>query len=120
MANIEITKKIPLELICITLLEERDMYGYEMVQELKKRSDGMLAINITTLYLALKRLTDKGYVSMHYSTEGDTRERSRIYYHYESSAAEYKEKLFSEYQRAVMGVQKFFDYRQEVRTGEKQ
>ena len=56
MRSAEITKKIPLELLCIRLLEERDMYGYEMVQEIRKRSEGLLELNITTLYLALKRL----------------------------------------------------------------
>lgn len=30
MKSAEITKKIPLELLCIQLLEERDMYGYEI------------------------------------------------------------------------------------------
>ena len=40
MKSIEFTKKVPLELLCMLLLEERDMYGYEMVQELKKRTDG--------------------------------------------------------------------------------
>ncbi len=119
MASIEMTKKIPLELICLILLEEQDMYGYEMVQELKKRSGGMLLINITTLYLTLKRLTDRGYVSLYYSTEGDTRERSRIYYHYEPSAAIYKEKLYTEYQRAVVGVQRFLDYGKDVKKSEK-
>lgn len=113
MSNVEMTKKVPLELLCLLLLEERDMYGYEMVQELTRRSDGLLAINITTLYLALKRLCDREYVSMYYSTEGDTRERSRVYYHYEPAAAAYQEKLYSEYRRVMLGVQKFLDYRQE-------
>ena len=49
MRSAEITKKIPLELLCIRLLEERDMYGYEMVQEIRKRSEGLLELNITTL-----------------------------------------------------------------------
>lgn len=110
MGNVELTKKVPLELLCLSLLSERDMYGYEMVQELSKRSDGLIVINITTLYLALKRLSEKGYVSMHYSTIGGTRERSRIYYHIETSAQEYKSKLLADYQKAVLGVQKFLDF----------
>ena len=50
MRSAEITKKIPLELLCLQLLGERDMYGYEMVQEIKKRSGGLMELNITTLY----------------------------------------------------------------------
>lgn len=109
MGNVEITKKIPLELLCLLLLEERDMYGYEMVQELNSRSEGLVAINITTLYLALKRLSERDYVTMRYSNFGGARERSRIYYHFEPAAADYKEKLLEEYRQTVLGVQKFLD-----------
>lgn len=110
MKSAEITKKIPLELLCIQLLEERDMYGYEMVQEIKKRSAGLLELNITTLYLALKRLNEHGYVSMYYSDAEDARERSRIYYHLEPSANEYKQKQKDEYERVVLGVRKFLEF----------
>ncbi len=109
MRSAEITKKIPLELICIRLLEERDMYGYEMVQEIGRRSGGLLELNITTLYLALKRLNEHGYVSIYYSDAGAARERSRIYYHLEASAGEYKAKLSEEYERVVEGVRRFFE-----------
>lgn len=110
MRSAEITKKIPLELLCIQLLEERDMYGYEMVQEIKKRSGGLLELNITTLYLALKRLNEHGYVSMYYSDAEAARERSRIYYHLEPAAVEYKEKLKEEYEQVVLGVRRFLEF----------
>lgn len=109
MRSAEITKKIPLELLCILLLEERDMYGYEMVQEIKNRSDGLLDLNITTLYLALKRLNEHGYVSMYYSDAEAARERSRIYYHLEPAAGEYKRKLKEEYEQVVLGVRRFLE-----------
>lgn len=110
MKSAEITKKIPLELLCILLLDERGMYGYEMVQEIKKRSDGLLELNITTLYLALKRLNEHGYVSMYYSDAGAARERSRIYYHLEPTAEEYRQKLEEEYERVTLGVRKFLEF----------
>ena len=110
MRSAEITKKIPLELLCIHLLGERDMYGYEMVQEIKKRSDGLLKLNITTLYLALKRLNDHGYVSMYYSDAEAARERSRIYYHLEPTAEEYRQKLEEEYERVTLGVRRFLEF----------
>lgn len=110
MGNQELTKKVPLELLCLLLLEERDMYGYEMVQELKGRSGGLLSINITTLYLALKRLNEREFVSMYYSDSDNAHERSRLYYHFEPGAAAYKEELMSQYQQVVKGVQAFFDH----------
>lgn len=106
------TKKIPLELLCILLLEERDMYGYEMVQEIRKRSEGLLELNITTLYLALKRLNEHGYVSMYYSDAEAARERSRIYYHLEETVGEYKQKLKEEYERVTLGVRRFLEFGQ--------
>ena len=99
MRSAEITKKIPLELLCIHLLGERDMYGYEMVQEIKKRSDGLLKLNITTLY-----------VSMYYSDAEAARERSRIYYHLEPTAEEYRQKLEEEYERVTLGVRRFLEF----------
>ena len=110
MRSAEITKKIPLERLCLQLLGERDMYGYEMVQEIKKRSDGLLELNITTLYLALRRLEEHEYVSTYYADAQGARERSRIYYHLEENAKEYREKLADEYKLVVTGVQNFFDY----------
>ncbi|MCI9225370.1 MAG: helix-turn-helix transcriptional regulator [Acutalibacter sp.] len=112
MKSAEITKKIPLELLCIRLLEERDMYGYEMVQEIKKRSDGLLELNITTLYLALKRLNEHRYVSMYYSDAEAARERSRIYYHLEPAAGEYQRKLEEEYEMVMLGVKRFLEFGQ--------
>ena len=111
MKSAEITKKIPLELLCILLLEERDMYGYEMVQEIKRRSGGLLELNITTLYLALKRLNEHGYVSMYYSDAEAARERSRIYYHIEETAGEYRRRLEEEYERVTLGVRRFLEFR---------
>ena len=112
MRSAEITKKIPLELLCIRLLEERDMYGYEMVQEIRKRSEGLLELNITTLYLALKRLNEHGYVSMYYSDAEAARERSRIYYQLEETVGEYKQKLKEEYERVTLGVRRFLEFGQ--------
>lgn len=109
MGNVELTKKVPLELLCLLLLQERDMYGYEMVQELSSRSLGIISINITTLYLALKRLSEKDYVSIRYMDSGDIRERSRIYYHFEPTAKDYRDKLLQDYLQAVRGVQSFLD-----------
>lgn len=110
MGNIELTKKVPLELLCLLLLQERDMYGYEMAQALKKRSDGLVIISVTTLYLALKRMADRDWVSMYYgSAGGDSRERSRLYYHIEAKGMEYAKELLFNYRQAVRGVQMFLD-----------
>ena len=69
-----------------------------------------MELNITTLYLALKRLNEHNYVSLYYSDAEAARERSRIYYHLEPPAEEYRLKLQEEYERAMLGVKRFMEY----------
>ena len=115
MGSKESAKKFPIELLCLSLLEERDMYGYEILQEFKTRSRGRIVINIPTLYMALKRLFERGYVSTYYSDseEDASRGRPRLYYHLEAPGAAYREKLLADYHEMVLGVREFFRHRKE-------
>lgn len=103
----DFSKRIPLELLCLALLKERDMYGYEMMLEIEERSGQLLSPNITTLYVVLKKLTEKGYVSVYYSDSPVTRERLRVYYHFEDSAKEYYKELYDEYRQTAQGIKNF-------------
>lgn len=104
MRTSDMTTKVPLELFCLELLQERDMYGYEMTQEIRKRSGGFLNISVANLYLALKRLCAKGYVSVRYTENGTSRERSRIYYRLEASAEEYCNQMRNDYMKTAKGI----------------
>ena len=43
--NLETTlKKATIEMLLLNLLKEQDMYGYQLSQELKKRSSGLYSI----------------------------------------------------------------------------
>ena len=103
----DFSKRIPLELLCLSLLKEQDMYGFEMAQEIEERSGHLLSINITTLYVTLKKLTEKGYVSAHYHDSSVTRERLRVYYHFEDAADSYYQALYDEYRQTARGVKNF-------------
>ena len=74
--------------------------------------DGLLDLNITTLHLALKRLNEHRYVSMYYSDAEAARERSRIYYHLEPAAGEYRQRLGEEYEQVTLGVRRFLEFGQ--------
>ena len=63
MANNDSTKRVPLELLCMLILKEDDRYGYEMVQEIESRSGGLLSFNLASVYVALRRLEERGCVS---------------------------------------------------------
>lgn len=111
----DFSKRMPLELLCLSLLKEQDRYGYEMVREIEERSGLLLSPNVTTLYVVLKRLTEKGYVSVHYYDSSVTRERLRVYYHFEDSANDYYQALFDEYRQTTLGIKNFMKSNQKKR-----
>ena len=66
-------KKKPLEhtaLLVLSLLKGQDLYGYQMITELERRSEG-------TLYPVLKKLENSGYVT---SYQAEANGRTRKYY----------------------------------------
>ena len=52
-----------LELLLLSLLEERDLYGYAMIEELGRRSQNLFSLKAGTLYPLLHALEQKGLVS---------------------------------------------------------
>lgn len=109
MADKEITTKIPMELVCISILQERDMYGYEMIHEIETRSGGLLRFSLATLYICMRRLEEKGYVTSRNEVSAEHRARLRVYYHLEPGAEPYMEKLLRNYRRCTEGVQKLLE-----------
>jgi len=66
-------------MLILKLLEEKDMYGYQMIEELAKKSDDTFNLKAGTLYPLLHRLENEGMVSS-YDDQADG-ERVRKYYH---------------------------------------
>jgi PadR family transcriptional regulator, regulatory protein PadR len=65
------------EILVMSLLEERPMYGYELSQELAQRSEGYFDLKEGLLYPTLHRMQQKGLLSSEWQTvEG----RPRKYY----------------------------------------
>ncbi|APH03742.1 PadR family transcriptional regulator [Bacillus weihaiensis] len=56
-------------LILLQLLDEKDMYGYELVKEMEKRSGHSLEVKEGTLYPALHKLENKGYVETYWQEQ---------------------------------------------------
>lgn len=65
-------------LLLLSLLNERDRYGYEIIRELETRSDKIFQFKEGTLYPVLHKLENDGYVKS-YKAKGDTG-RERKYY----------------------------------------
>ena len=62
----------------LKLLERGEMYGYELVQALGARSDGVLAMGESTLYPMLYNLEAKGLVKSRWA-KADTGRRRKYY-----------------------------------------
>jgi PadR family transcriptional regulator, regulatory protein PadR len=59
----------------LQLLSARPMYGYELVEALAKRTDGVLAMGQSTLYPMLYNLEAKGLIEAEWRDADSGRER---------------------------------------------
>ncbi len=72
-------KKGVLEMLVLKLLINEEKYGYQLISQLKEKSDGMFALKEGTLYPILYRLEDDGLVCSRWS-QPKGKEISRKYY----------------------------------------
>ena len=56
-------KKGVIEILILKLLSQEKMYGYQLLQELDSRSNGVFKMKEGTLYPVLYRLEDDGYIT---------------------------------------------------------
>ncbi|MEM7416623.1 MAG: PadR family transcriptional regulator [Gemmatimonadota bacterium] len=65
--------------LVLALLADRPMYGYELVQAIRERSDGLLSFGEGTVYPILYALRDKGYLRSE-AQESKEGRRRRVYH----------------------------------------
>lgn len=73
-------KKGVIEILILELLCEAKMYGYQLLQELDSRSDGVFRMKEGTLYPVLYRLEDSKYIESYWEQDIDKRGLPRKYY----------------------------------------
>ncbi len=64
-------------MLVLRLLDEGDMYGYQITEQLAERSQNVFEMKSGTLYPLLHTLEQKGFVTAYQRTEGG---RERRYY----------------------------------------
>ena len=62
-------------LMLLSLLEEKDCYGYEIIKELKERSQNVFQFKEGTLYPILHRMENLGYVKSYRAQAENGKER---------------------------------------------
>ena len=94
-------KKGVLELIVLESVRKKDMYGYELVEEVSQVID----VNEGTIYPLLKRLTNERYfeTSLRESSEGPPRK----YYHLTAAGILYRDSLAEEWGEFQAKVNEF-------------
>lgn len=92
-------KRASIEIILLTLLTEEDMYGYQLAQEIKKRTNNKLAILEGSMYTILNRLKERGEVTFHSQVVGT--KMTRVYYHITESGREHLEEMRASFNECV-------------------
>ena len=91
-------------LLLLKLLSEKDMYGYEMIDTLRKRSQNVFALKAGTLYPLLHGLEEKGLLKVY---EQENLGKIRKYYSITKEGhrlLEQKTAEWNEYANAVFNV----------------
>lgn len=73
-------KKGLLEIGILSLLDEQDSYGYEVISLLDRSSKGVFKLKEGTLYPILYRLEDHQLIESYWQALDDTRQKPRKYY----------------------------------------
>lgn len=98
-----------LTMLVLKLLSEKDMYGYEMIDTLRVRSQNVFELKAGTLYPLLHGLEEKGFLDVY---EQEFAGKVRKYYsitkqgrgHLEKKKEEWKEYADAVSQVLAMGV----------------
>ena len=96
-------RKGVLEICVLTLISRKDMYGYEIVQNISR----VMEVNEGTIYPILRRLTKEGYFETYIleSNEGPARK----YYKITDDGKNNLEKLTKEWKEFVQAVNTFLN-----------
>lgn len=91
-------------MLILRLLEDKDMYGYEMIETLEKKSNNVFTLKAGTLYPLLHSLEEKKYLTAYEDEAGG---KIRKYYSLTKEGRKYlkaKKDEWQEYQSAVTNV----------------
>ena len=91
-----------MSLVVLALLEREDMYGYQLVEEVSKRSGGLITTQEGSLYPVLYKLEDAGLISSRKIPVG--KRGQRILYHLEPAGTQQLREMVAEYRSVVQGV----------------
>ncbi len=107
--------------IILRALYERDKYGYEIMDDIEQKSHGQYSLKQPTLYSALKRLENQGYLKAYWKTDEVSNGGRRKYFTLTENGKEITEKNLAEweYSRTIIDSlisDRSFDFSQPAPT----
>lgn len=96
-------KKGALEMLVLKLLESEPKYGYQIIQEMREKSEGIFLLKDGTLYPILYRLEDDGLVVSRWS-EPEGKQVPRKYYEITGEGARTLREISNIWQRISGGI----------------
>lgn len=91
-----------MSLVLLALLKREDMYGYQLVTETQRLSEGRIVTREGSLYPVLYKLEDQGLISSRRVPVG--KRMNRVYYHLEPAGEQRLKDLIADYKSVVRGV----------------
>jgi PadR family transcriptional regulator PadR len=95
-----------LEILILGTLLEKDCYGYEISQFIKKETNAVFEIKEGVMYPLLHNLLENHHIS---SYEQIVNRKIRVYYHIEEKGKLYLKELHEEFNQKVQIIQKLLD-----------
>lgn len=90
------------EMLVLFLLDQKDLYGYEICSLISQLSEGKYDLAETSLYPILYRLLDKQMIGSKSVLVG--KRRTRVYYHINKKGRDRLHSLLPEYKRISAGI----------------
>lgn len=89
-------KKGIIDILILKLLSIESMYGYQLIQELDAKSNGVFLMKEGTLYPILYRLEDNHFIESYWEKDSEKRGVPRKYYRIKEQGLEELEKMKQE------------------------
>ncbi|MBQ7460539.1 MAG: PadR family transcriptional regulator [Oscillospiraceae bacterium] len=96
-----------LPLAVLSLLKNGEKYGYELVQDINRYTDGAITTQEGSLYPVLYKLLEEGHIADERRLVG--KRMMRVYYHIQPSGEELRKQLEAEYRSVTAGMFKLIE-----------
>lgn len=87
-----------LDLLILSLLKEKDMYGWEITKKISEMSEGVIVPKHGTMYPIIYNLIEEKYITSYTEIVNN---KARVYYHIEDEGKKYLDIITKEYDRLV-------------------